>query len=276
MVMAGDDKTGQILTAADIIKGKKCTAYPAVGPQCKAAGADFVEANPIDLAVTDGNLVTAAAWPDCLPAQDQRDWRVGQESQWTRVRGKLSLRTEGLARSWCSVETTWRTMRSWSRSKRSSQLRAQRRLRSSEGRGLRRLGLPSSRKQASVSLLQVIPGGRAPEYLALNDKVKRARQRWLVCEGLARSSSSFRPLPPPRSRSLRSAMANRSTCQPGQSQLNDILTARQILAAAGVLGGKKCTAYPAVGPACKLAGAEWVEANPIDLAVTDGHLVSCG
>ena len=26
-------------------------------------GADFVEANPIDLAVTDGNLVTAAAWP---------------------------------------------------------------------------------------------------------------------------------------------------------------------------------------------------------------------
>jgi len=53
----------QILSAADLLKGKKCTAYPACGPACKAAGATWIEPDPIDMAVTDGKLITAAAWP---------------------------------------------------------------------------------------------------------------------------------------------------------------------------------------------------------------------
>jgi protease I len=52
----------QILTAADVVRGRRLSAYPAVGPEVRAAGGEFVEV-PIDGAVTDRNLVTAPAWP---------------------------------------------------------------------------------------------------------------------------------------------------------------------------------------------------------------------
>ena len=39
---------------------------------------------------------------------------------------------------------------------------------------------------------------------------------------------------------------------------------------ADVLKGKRCTAYPAVAPACRSVGATWVNPDPIDLVVTDG------
>jgi protease I len=52
----------QILAAAGVLKGKICTAYPAVGPEVKSSGGEFVSV-PVDSAHVDGNLVTAPAWP---------------------------------------------------------------------------------------------------------------------------------------------------------------------------------------------------------------------
>ena len=52
----------QILTAAGVIKGRKVSAYPAVGPEVTLAGGKYANI-PIDQAVVDGNLVTAPAWP---------------------------------------------------------------------------------------------------------------------------------------------------------------------------------------------------------------------
>lgn len=52
----------QVLAAADVLKGRECSAYPAVGPDVKNAGAEYVEV-PVDKAHVDGNLVTAPAWP---------------------------------------------------------------------------------------------------------------------------------------------------------------------------------------------------------------------
>ncbi len=52
----------QILTAADVLRGRQCTTYPAVGPEVNAAGGIYVEV-PVTQAVRDGNLVTAPAWP---------------------------------------------------------------------------------------------------------------------------------------------------------------------------------------------------------------------
>ncbi len=52
----------QILTAAGVIKGRKVSAYPAVAPEVRLAGAVYADIG-IDKAVTDGNLVTAPAWP---------------------------------------------------------------------------------------------------------------------------------------------------------------------------------------------------------------------
>jgi protease I len=54
----------QILAAAGVLRGRSCIAYPAVGPECAAAGARFGEVNgTASNALTDGNLVTAPAWP---------------------------------------------------------------------------------------------------------------------------------------------------------------------------------------------------------------------
>lgn len=54
----------QILSAAGVLKGKSCSAYPAVKPEVEGAGGQYVEASEaFDNAHVDGNLVTAPAWP---------------------------------------------------------------------------------------------------------------------------------------------------------------------------------------------------------------------
>jgi protease I len=52
----------QILAAANVLKGRSCTAYPAIGPDVTACGGTFQPIN-VDQATVDGNLVTAPAWP---------------------------------------------------------------------------------------------------------------------------------------------------------------------------------------------------------------------
>lgn len=52
----------QLLAAADVIQGKRCSAYPACGPEVTRAGGHYVDI-PVHEAVVDGNLVTAPAWP---------------------------------------------------------------------------------------------------------------------------------------------------------------------------------------------------------------------
>jgi protease I len=52
----------QLLAAADVLKGKKVSAYPACAPDVRAAGGTYTEIE-VTAAVTDGNLVTAPAWP---------------------------------------------------------------------------------------------------------------------------------------------------------------------------------------------------------------------
>lgn len=52
----------QLLAAADVIRGRKVSAYPACAPEVRLAGGHYAEI-PIDQAITDGTLVTAPAWP---------------------------------------------------------------------------------------------------------------------------------------------------------------------------------------------------------------------
>ena len=52
----------QVLTAAGVVKGRKISAYPAVGPEISAAGAEYANIK-IDDAITDRNFVTGPAWP---------------------------------------------------------------------------------------------------------------------------------------------------------------------------------------------------------------------
>jgi protease I len=52
----------QVLAAAGVLEGRACSAYPACRAEVEVAKGKYAEI-AIDAAVTDGNLVTAPAWP---------------------------------------------------------------------------------------------------------------------------------------------------------------------------------------------------------------------
>ena len=85
----------------------------------------------------------------------------------------------------------------------------------------------------------VIPGGRAPEYIRLNQE---------VLEIVRHFAQTKKPIAA-------------------------ICHGAQLLAAAGVLQGRSCSAYPAVGPDVNLAGGKYMDI-PVDQAHVDGNLVT--
>lgn len=84
-----------------------------------------------------------------------------------------------------------------------------------------------------------VPGGRAPEYLRLDEAVLAAVRHFFE--------------------------AGKPVCA--------VCHAVQLLAAAGVLKGRSCSGYYACGPEVTLAGATYVKLGLFD-AHTDGNLVS--
>src|SRR5271155_1224911 len=85
----------------------------------------------------------------------------------------------------------------------------------------------------------VIPGGRAPEYLRLNENVLRIVRHFAEAK----------------------------------KPIAAICHGAQLLTAAGVVQGRACPVYPAVGPEVKTAGGRWVEIG-IDRAYVDDNLVT--
>jgi len=85
----------------------------------------------------------------------------------------------------------------------------------------------------------VIPGGRAPEYIRLDERVLKVVRHF--------------------------ATKNKPIAA--------ICHGPQVLAAAGMLEGKGCSAYPAVGPDVARAGGKYADI-PVDKAYVDGNLVT--
>lgn len=85
----------------------------------------------------------------------------------------------------------------------------------------------------------VVPGGRAPEYLRLNSRVLE------IVQDFARK----------------------------KKPIAAICHGAQLLAAAKVIAGLKCSAYPACQPEVELAGGEYANIAVTE-AITDGFLVS--
>ena len=52
----------QLLAGAGVLKGRTCSAYPACRAEVELAGGTYVDI-PVDHAHTEGNLVSAPAWP---------------------------------------------------------------------------------------------------------------------------------------------------------------------------------------------------------------------
>ena len=85
----------------------------------------------------------------------------------------------------------------------------------------------------------VIPGGRAPEYIRLNEEVLQMVRHFAEAD----------------------------------KPIAAVCHGPQVLAAAGVLSGKTCSSYPAVGPEVTCAGGKYADI-PIDKAYVDGNLVT--
>jgi len=85
----------------------------------------------------------------------------------------------------------------------------------------------------------VIPGGRAPEYLRLNDRVLEITRNFVAAG----------------------------------KPVAAICHGAQLLAAAGVVEGRKVSAYPACAPEVRLAGGEYADIE-LDAALTDGNLIT--
>ncbi len=85
----------------------------------------------------------------------------------------------------------------------------------------------------------VIPGGRAPEYIRLNETVIKIVRNF---------NKENKPVAA-------------------------ICHGAQVLAAAGVLENKSCSAYPAIGPDIISAGGKYMDI-PMDKAHIDGNLVT--
>ena len=85
----------------------------------------------------------------------------------------------------------------------------------------------------------LIPGGRAPEYLRLNDRVLNIVRHFAA----------------------------------HKKPIAAVCHGAQLLAAAGVLDGRECSAYPACAPEVTLAGGRY-QAIPVDSAHTAGNLVT--
>ncbi|PAU79303.1 DJ-1/PfpI family protein [Halomonas salipaludis] len=52
----------QLLAAAGVLEGRRCSAYPACRPDVELAGGSYADI-AVDDAITEGNLVSAPAWP---------------------------------------------------------------------------------------------------------------------------------------------------------------------------------------------------------------------
>lgn len=240
-----------ILAAAGVMNGRKCTSYPTLKPALIAAGSHWVEAETMSTCVRDNNLVTGASYeghPEFI--------RLFVEALGGTIQGfdkkilflcgdymedyEVMVPFQSLGALGCKVDAVC--------PKKNVGDICPTAIHDFEGdqtyseKPGHNFSLNEKFESVSVSSYDalVIPGGRAPEYLALDGKVIDLVKEFM---------DSKKPVA--------------SICH---GQL--------ILSAAGVLKGRKCTAYPAVKLNVVLGGGTWLEPNPIHRCFTDGNLVT--
>lgn len=240
-----------ILAAAGIAKGRTCTAYPPVKPALLAAGAHWAEPETMRACVADGNLITAATYeghPEFirLIVKALGGNITGADKKILFLCGdymedyEVAVPFQSLEALGCYVDAVCPNKKSGDKCPTAvHDFEGDQTYSEKPGHDFP-LNATFEDVEASSYDALVIPGGRAPEYLALNESVISLVKHFM---------ESKKPVA--------------SICH-GQ----------QILAAAGVLKGRKCTAYPAVKLNVVLSGASWLEPDPIDRCFTDGNLVT--
>ncbi|KAL1829894.1 hypothetical protein ACET3Z_008306 [Daucus carota] len=240
-----------ILAAADILRGRKCTAYPTLKPVLISAGAHWVEADTLDKCTADGNLITGATYtahPEYihhfikalggtitgsnkkilfLCGDYMEDYEVVVPFQALQA---IDCHVDAVCPKKVAGDICATAVHDFEGDQTYSE---------KPGHPFKLTATYEGLDASSYDAL-VIPGGRAPEYLVLDETVLKLVKEFMEA----------------------------------RKPVASICHGQQILAAADVLKGKKCTAYPAVKLNVVLAGATWLEPDPISRCYTDGNLVT--
>ncbi|OAY77315.1 Protein DJ- D [Ananas comosus] len=240
-----------ILAAAGVVTNRKCTAYPPVKPVLIDAGSHWVEADTMAKCVTDGNLITGATYeghPEFINlfVKALGGTIAGSNKRVLFLCGdymedyEVMVPFQSLQALGCHVDAVCPNKGAGDKCPTAiHDFEGDQTYSEKPGHDFTLTASFGGLDASSYDAL-VIPGGRAPEYLALNEKVIALVKEFM-----------------------------------GQGKpVASICHGQQILAAAGVLKGKKCTAYPAVKLNVVLAGATWLEPDPISRCFTDGNLVT--
>ncbi|XP_028768776.1 protein DJ-1 homolog D-like [Neltuma alba] len=242
-----------VLAAAGAIKGRKVTGFPAIAPVLVAAGAHWVEPESIasTIAVADGNIITAVTFKGhsefirhfvkalggtisgspkkilFLCGDYMEDYEATVPFQSFEA---LGCRVDSVCPKKKAGETCVTTFRDVEGGHSFSDKTGY------------DFVLNANFDDVNVSSYDalVIPGGRAPAYMALNHSVLALVNHFM--------------------------QNNKPVASISQGQ--------KILAAASALKGRKCTAHPTAKLNVVLSGGTWVEPEPIDRCVTDGNLVT--
>ncbi|KAJ8753477.1 hypothetical protein K2173_019876 [Erythroxylum novogranatense] len=240
-----------ILAASGSAKGRKCTAHPAVGPVLVAAGAHWIEPETLASCVVDGNIITGATYKGHAEFIRHLVTALGGTISGSEKRilflcgdfmedYEVTVPFQSLQALGCHVDAVCPKKKAGDTCPTAVHDFEGDQTYSEKPGYLFTLTASYEGLDASSYNALVIPGGRAPEYLALDASVIALVKHFMEC----------------------------------RKPIASICHGQQILAAAGVLKGKRCTAYPAVKLNVVLAGATWLEPDPIDRCFTDGNLVT--
>ncbi|KAH7849288.1 hypothetical protein Vadar_015719 [Vaccinium darrowii] len=240
-----------ILAGAGSVKGRKCTAYPSVKPVLVAAGAHWVEPDTMSACAVHENIITGVTY-ESHPEFIQLFVKAlggtikGSEKRILFLCGdymedyEVMVPFQSLQALGCHVDAVCPKKAAGDKCPTAvHDFEGDQTYTEKPGHDFTITANFDGIDASSYDAL-VIPGGRAPEYLALDGSVIKLVKEFMEAE----------------------------------KPVASICHGQQILAAAGVLKGRKCTAYPAVKLQVVLSGAKWLEPDPIDRCFTDGNLVT--
>ncbi|EXC21753.1 Intracellular protease 1 [Morus notabilis] len=240
-----------ILAAAGLVKGQKCTGFPAVGPVLVAAGAHWVEPGTLASCVVDGNLITAPTYEEHpefirLFVKALGGHIIGSDKRILFLCGdymedyEVTVPFQALQALGCHVDAVCPKKKAGDSCVTAvHDFEGDQTYSEKPGHNFTLTANFDGLDVSSYDAL-VIPGGRAPEYLALDKTVLAIAKHFMEAK----------------------------------KPVASICHGQQVLAAAGVLKGKKCTAYPAVKLNVVLSGAIWLEPDPIHRCFTHENLVT--
>ncbi|CAA6662733.1 unnamed protein product [Spirodela intermedia] len=239
-----------VLAAADLVKGRKCTAYQSVKPVVVAAGSHWIESDTTAKCVKDGNIITGVTYkghPEFIRlfVEALGGTITGADKRVLFLCGdfmedyEVMVPFQALQAIGCQVDAVCPNKRAGETCPTAiHDFEGDQTYSEKPGHDFTLNATFEGLDAASYDGL-VIPGGRAPEYLALDERVTAIAKDFME-----------------RGKPVAS-----------------ICHGQQILAAAGALKGRN--AQPTLRSSSTwFWGGAWLEPEPIHRCFTDGNLVT--